>query len=242
MIPYYSALLVVLGIIRYSVYYGYFSLPIKYFISAGESLLLFADEIILYAIITTIYLTITFLTNDSLSEFELYGFATKKTFPKAANSATLEKRDSFDEFIVTILPFCFLPALLIYYISNNYLLTIASLGLLIFSAIITSLIIIQVWIEKQTGLKRNSHLLKLVSSACIAALLIALYSAIDAYYVQSGRYVGTTIITNKDSLVSTPHFYFIGKTDNYSIMYNDTLRSATIIPNSEIKKFVMHKK
>lgn len=51
---------------------------------------------------------------------------------------------------------------------------------------------------------------------------------------------GTSLITEKDTLVSDSSYYYVGKTRNYVFWYNSKDSAMTVIPMNGIKKIIIH--
>jgi len=75
-----------------------------------------------------------------------------------------------------------------------------------------------------------------------ALLLVSSLSFGEAITRNRGNYEGTIVTTKDLTYVSTLTFFYIGKTDNYTLMYDKEAEATTIIPNSEVTKIVISKK
>jgi hypothetical protein len=58
----------------------------------------------------------------------------------------------------------------------------------------------------------------------------------DIQETEKGKYVGTKVITEDSTYISTNNNYYIGQTSNYVFIFNKKQNQSTIIPVSNIKR------
>ena len=57
--------------------------------------------------------------------------------------------------------------------------------------------------------------------------------------VDKGKYLGTKVVTSDSTYTSDSFHFFIGKTENYFFIFNSREKEVTVIPNNEVKKFIL---
>lgn len=62
------------------------------------------------------------------------------------------------------------------------------------------------------------------------------YDLISKYHYS----FGTTLVTEKDTLVADSSYYYAGKTRNYVFWYNEKDSAMTVIPMNDVKKLIIH--
>ncbi len=234
LIQYFSAFLIAVGIIRHSIYYGYFHVSIEDFIGTGEFLLLFADDIFLNLVIWIVVVGLgSLFLHDTIGEWN---------YIKLQNDAKkkFKQRILSEEYLYNI--FLFIVFLVVFFFKKDYLTNVIFFFLLL--STLTPIIVREIKYKYDTlsDTPLDIGYLNLLQLTIFAGTFVAMQATLSAVKTANGRYIGTIIQTSDSTYVSDSTFFFIGKTDNYTLMYNKADNTSTIIPNGEIKKFVLKKK
>jgi len=232
-LPYYTALIIGFGVLRNYIYYSYFNVHIRHIFATSEFFLLFMDEVFLYLIAVTIpVLLFHFFTSNTIARWngEAFMEEARKTFLQRLRSST------------------YIIAIILIFVNVILVLTKSDYGSR-FIATVSALTIALPILVDEVKFKydliystpfRFTHLY-LIRLFIWTGTAIALFSYQDALKVDDGRYVGTVVHTKDAIYISTEDFFFIGKTDTYTLLHDKYSRRTTIIPNSEIIKLTLSK-
>ncbi len=220
-----------MGIIKETLYYANFNLPIHYFISLSEIGTLISSNVIFtvpYMILILLYI-----------EYRNY----KREKIKSSQIGNSEKKKKIVEvielcyFILLALTLLAVTAKMIFnlirsksYADDLYYLSV--IVLFIFSVI---LVVFQKFF---TQYYEAASIKRLGFATMIFLSLIFGSTSFEINETTQGRYTGTIIQTKDSSIyISTKTSYFIGKTDKYIFYFNSKDTSNSIIPVDDVIKF-----
>lgn len=211
-LPYFSGLIILLGLLRQMVYYIHFNIPIQNYIGVSELLLAWIDESFLF--FTNLIILIFYMRFLSVgSNFNLNRLG-KIIFPLFAIFL-------FYQFINLL-------------ISRQYYSSITFLIIIFVSLYPLAGWIINI-VLKKTPIKL-AYFQLIYFSICVILIFI-LVTRNTLKYVDDGKYIGTKIYTNDSTYVSDSTHFFIGKTENFYFIHNKDKKSTLVIPEREVSKF-----
>lgn len=208
-----TALIVVFGIIKQLLFYNNFSLPIKYYLSISELGLLIAEDLLVFAYASVVYVLARYMLSDQISAY-------------------LQKVNSrkYKGIYYTVMLLLTVVFFILMLFANEYYIKIvlqAIVGSLFFFAFLDS-----VFAKKQFTQSQDLFLL-LILLNCLIVFEVANVSS-EIKSVVSGKYKGTIIHTQNNTFISTDSVYYIGQTDKYIFMSGKKNR-ITVIPLAEVK-------
>jgi hypothetical protein len=235
-LPLLTGLLICLSLLKYIIFYDFFSIPITQYFQISEILLLFTDDLI--------YIFVLLVAPRLIGHFEAWVVEEKE-------STTIlppdEQQHSWNDYVKEFKK------------KRNTLLIMLSLGLLVvivlaitgnrfqrtgaFYSSVCILLIIGSGVWEKSLLEQNiRYQLRqylYYSMLFLFVVLIVIYRAVDqASSVDEGKFIGTTIRTKDSTYVSDSAHIYIGRTKEYTYIYNKPDKSSTILPNSEIERVV----
>ena len=238
--PLVTGLLISLGILKYIIFYKLFYIPITEYIQLSEILLLFTEDII--------YILLFLLLPRLVSHFEeLVNAEKQKIKMLQENNPEQAWRKQVAEFtksrnvLLIFLWLCFIAMIVSALYGGRFQRTQALYG----SACIIVGILTIYW--ERSLLKQNIgyHLRQYLYFLLLFAFLLFTVSTravSEAEQVHNGQLLGTTIITADSTYVSDSIHFYIGRTSQYTYIYNKQDKSSTILPNSEIKRISLKTK
>lgn len=237
-IPYLSVYIIIVGIIRSIIFYSYFNIRILDYIGLDEIILLFADDIIFTILFyITPFIIITYEMYPTLSVFEQNTQRKKSStqnFEKKLNRKTFEISNKNKIRILNLTALALTIA--IAYISKFYYFTF----IIFFNYWICYLVIL-ICLKFENHLS-NTHNFKLDKSikviiACSIAFIFMsnCLSALSASTNYIGFYNGSSITTNDTTFYTSDTIVYVGKTKDYSFLYNKNSNKSTVIKNDNIK-------
>ncbi len=238
LIPILSIYVMALALLKVYIYYNNFNIPIKYFMTISElTINIFEDLIYIFPPLVILY----FFTEKAEPKIDL-----TETKNKISDSLSLNfKNKNWKEIIRLLLKriwawiilICFLllfigfPLYLILF-GKNYTDKIGGF------AFLGGIIILFLLITKVERLITFLTIDGLILSTIIFLLtwffVIKILS--DIQNTENGKFVGTKVITEDSTYISTQDHYYIGQTSTYIFLFDKTLNKPTIIPASKIKR------
>ena len=213
-IPILAALIIVIGIIKLTLFYQNFSLPIKYFIGFSEIATTVADDLLFLLLIYAILKTIELVFRDVKPNFTLF--------------SSQDKLNLFYSVLFVIIN----VGLLIWgVLEKEYYRKIVNSAYSYFFLFLT---LMQTKFAKDF-FDKNKDFLFILYFFLLALLNIVNITSREIKAVIKGKYKGTTIVTNDTTYISTDTSYYIGQTEKYVFLYS-TSKHCVILPISTIKK------
>lgn len=238
LIPTFGVILILCGLIKIYTYYKYFHIFILPYLRASEVLILFMENLFGFLLVT---LFVTYISLDFYHEIEIDG----KGFQEALKTNALERLGYYLQEIwlgfialgLSILSF------FIYYKvrervkGHEFLL---SIPLFAFGYIFTPILpvltkeLVYQWYEYEVPILYIYFVFLILS-----LITFSVVSAInEAYKVQKHRYYLNTvfIFDDNESIISTEHIYYVGKTKDFLFYFNEKNKTPVIVPSIRLKK------
>lgn len=233
--PYITGFFLLLGILKQLFYYSLFDIPIRYFLEVSEVLMLFTEDI-LY--VSALILTIL-----------IFGATSSLVKPKSENikqsaepqSENIKQSDAKANFKFAMVMTSFLVAMFILMIivsSSRYERYWGYLGIAISVLVGATMVIHEIFFKRSESLYAPK-----LGIGITLFLLFILYTGRrlfdEAKSIEQGKYYGTIIVTKDSTYVVDSVNLFVGRTNNYSFMWNKITNTSTIIPNSEVSRMTL---
>lgn len=217
-IPIFTALIIVIGIIKLTIFYQNFSVPIKYFIGLSEIAITVAGDLLHILFIYAVLKAIQLIFINIKPNFTLF--------------SSTDKLNLFFSLLFVIINI----GLLIWgFLEKEYYRKIINSAWIYFFFLLT---VMQTKLVKEFFNKNREFSFALYLFALIL-FYITNMTAREIRSVTNGKYKGTTIVTSDTTYVSNDTSYYIGQTDKYLFLYN-TSKHCIILPVSEIKQLDVH--
>lgn len=237
-IPLITGIIIILGILKYVIFYKFFYIPITEYLQLSEILLLITDDII--------YIVLFFGLPRLLGHFEEL-VNNEKDIVSNSSDKKINYNNRVKEFrnnrkiIIVFLSICLIVIIALAFKGNRFDKSLAFYGSICIVAIIFCICWEMSLLRQNVRYELRLYLYFSMLSICI--LLIVCFRAVtEAERVYSGEYKGTTIVTSDSIYVSDSFHFYIGRTSQYKFIYNKTEKSSTIFPNSEIKRMILKTK
>lgn len=213
-IPILTALIIVIGIIKLTLFYHNFSVSIKYFIGFSEIATTIADDLLFLLLIYAALSTIELVFRDMKPNFTLF--------------SSQDKKNLFYSGLFVIINI----GLIIWGIlEKEYYRQIVNSAYSYFFFFLT---LMQTKFAKEY-FNKNKDFSFILYFFLLALLSVVNITSREIKSVVNGKYKGTTIVTNDTTYTSTDSSYYIGQTEKYVFVYS-TSKHCIIIPVSTIKK------
>jgi hypothetical protein len=219
LIPVLTVVVLVLGMLKQTLYYSKFDIPIRHYLGLTELGILISNDLLIILFVLVVIL-----------------IATLRDFPeKEKNLANIKKpiKTSLSFAIykyLMIAIFIWALSCILYFRNYDTTIWMSSFVILALPAVIMSIDRKFYYTYVNTPKK---HLIFICST--IVLFLIFVYTAGEITFVQQGKYTGTKIMTNDSTYISSKDSYYIGKTEKCVFFYNKKDRSTLIIPTETIK-------
>ena len=232
-----SVLIILFGVIRETMYYNSFNIPIRYFMELSEMGLVTLDylPILLLVIGITAFFSLLINTNFQHSTDKLIN-RTKGVLRKKILLFFKKQFSQIRTIVISLIGF-FMSVDIAMLIIHNFTITLNA-KLMLFLAM-TLIIPIFVFAFHQ-GLKRTNVNVILNIFFVLILLYFSTYKTLrDISNSNSGKYTGTRIYTDDTVYVSNDSSFYIGKTAKY-VFIHDVIKSVNaIIPTEKIKKIIL---
>lgn len=230
-LPIFTVAIVIIGIIKLTVYYNSFDIPIKYFLGISEIGLYVSEDLL----ILSLFIFIVFAANASDSLDVIFFKTTNKiTAPKEAKEMEIPNPNARTYFSIVFPLFMLTMTMGMTPTSARY----------IFVSVIILYFITLIYITPSiySRLKANkSFVITLLTLAIIGYESLAVRSEILGNY--KGVYNGTIIeLKDKPPFISNDSIFFIGKTSDYLFLYNKKDSTATILPTTSVEKIILKRR
>lgn len=222
-IPIIAPIIIALGIIKQIFYYHAFNIPILNFLEVGEVLILFMSDVLLL-LLFIVPSMIIFL----IADFQV----TKQTTFFGKSQTMLDLLFKFF-MLLGIVSFVYSIIMMIIYRNDYFEKTRFGL-ILVFSILLMYVYRLSLHAANETG--KKILLASVVFGFIVYQVLVNTNK--EARRAYNGRYIGTIIKTKDTVYISDSTTFYVGKTKEYSFLYNKKKNSAIIIPNGEIEKMI----
>lgn len=226
-IPQISILIILLGLIKQTLYYTNFKLPIKYYLGLSELGLLISEDLLL--ILSLFILLLLFLNILTLGQF-----TTPDPMPEGVKRSRIVEIFVGLFFVAIIITFYYnfkwatkFP-IKVFWVATSGLLLILSAYL--FFGKLRSLLL-------PTQEHHNIFLTVLLLS-----YFVVFNTVFEIIKTEHKKYKGTKIYTADSIYTSTDSNYFIGRTEKYVFIYNSKDTTTLILPSESITKMILKSK
>lgn len=243
-LPYVGTILIFLGALRQILYYSLFDFAILPYLELTEALTLFLNDFAIFAAMVISQNVIMFLFQPK-EEFESIGQGINETlkeriFLKRLLAYATNGINLIILSIVWLIGFPFWIWLSDKSWTLYFAFLLIPLGVLLFLTFIYEL-------RRQWFVKYEAYPKFIYTDLIKLSLILLFYTIMTAYSEHESvalkkKYIGTTVLTERDTLVSDNNFYFIGQTRNFIFFHNTIDTSTTVISRSDIKKFIIKRK
>lgn len=217
-LPYFSGLIILLGLLRQMIYYSYYHVEIQNYIGVSELLLAWMDEA---------WLFVFFVFNTTM----LFIFFSNQKYPKG-KYATVKLKNMENRMIKISSIATFLLTIILCFFSLYY-----------FAAGIITFFFLPFYSLAKRILKFYPVSLKAFQFIYFSIGVFVTFTLLTAgsiHGVNKGAYTGTKIYTKDSTYVSDSIHFYIGKTTNYYFIYNKDKKSTLVLPEREVSKFELH--
>jgi hypothetical protein len=211
-IPLYTALILIIGIIRLTLYYQNFSVPIKYYIGFSEIATSIADDLLLFLLFYGLLKGIEILVKDMR--------------PGLGSSMNEKTSHIFPIIMILGNTGLFVWNLL----EKEYYLRLVCLTLIYFLLFIS---ILGTKFAKEF-ISRNKDVAFILFFFILTLVNMVISTSSEIRRVSRGKFAATRIITNDSTYISNDTSYFIGQTEKYVFFYYAS-KHCLIIPTSTVK-------
>ena len=230
LLPLFTAVVIVLGLIKNIVYFDRYLIPIKYYMTISELPILIAGDL---------FLLIPFML------YLLFMIYASATVHKNLNPKLIElevKKPKIKKLLdgIGILVILFVIASLFYHFFSAS--TYAEIMVHLSSVILLIIGVLYLVFADRLKPYLTKGGDKIILIACIILFLFTKDIASEIEGVDNGKYKGTKIVTKDSTYISTDTAYFIGQTSNYIFFYNKKDKHSSIIPTSEVIKLELYSK
>ncbi|MCG2616960.1 hypothetical protein LZZ85_21870 [Terrimonas sp. NA20] len=226
--PYLGAGLLLMGMVRLCIFYGYFGVNIVQFIDLSEIVTSLLDIgvwfIIVLLSVLVGYLTLIVFTNSLRKK--------RAILPRIRSHDTVKRRYSFC--------FLFVGFIVLGLVDGR-----RSLEILFLCLVLVCLALVagtyEIWLMSlKKPFTANSYLFYvLLFGSCVAIVVTSAMHSIDAVRNQY-RYYGTAIeLDNNRRFVSDSTQYFIGKNSHYVFLYHSDTHVTEVVPMSAVKHLIL---
>lgn len=230
-LPLFTIAVVIIGIVKLTVYYNSFDIPIKYFLGLSEIGLYVSEDLLILSFL--VFIVFTGSASESLDSMFF-------KFPRNINTNTPQTKTAIanpnaSTYFSIVFPL-FMLIMTVGMTPKSARYIFISLVMLYF------IILIYFTPSIYSRLKANkSYFITLLILAIIGYESLAVRSEILGNY--DGVYNGTRIeIKDKPPFVSSDTMFFIGKTSDYVFLYNKKDSTATVLPTSSVEKIILKRK
>lgn len=224
-----TIVIIILGFIYQIIYYGFYKIPIKYFISVSEFGLLVSDEIL--RIIPFFVLSFG---------YHIFGKYVSEKYQRLKSFEENErhKKNTIAIFQLGNIGIIITLSLTLLFTSNE----ISRTKVLGFGMMYIPVAII-IFYTKAIVNNFSFYQYFLLFGLFYFIGNIIINTSNDVYYTNNGKYNGTFIHLKDDRCyTSNDTTFFIGKTDKYVFFHNKKDTSNIIIPTDDIKTFILKMK
>ena len=240
-LPLISVIVIGLGFVRLNSYYSYFGVRIIDYIQVTEILTSFLDSLMTFSMIIGGIVAYAFIGDVILSQKEKPTFNSLKKLlgikneTDKINELKQKRRDNFRAIFSAFILAAFSTLIASKESESD---EIFKIWLFVIGSILAYFLLI--FISAYVKVGRN---FKIIFSGALIFVIVYFTGKLDAvktklsfdkeYYVV--KYGDTAITTNK-------HLIYLGKTDKYFFIYNDSLNSYYTQPNETLKKITYVKR
>ena len=238
LIPLFSIYILTLALFKVYIYYNNFKIPIKYFINVSElTVNIFEDLLYIFPSLIIIYFLID-KTDPKFDPNEIKDRIKSLLNIKVKGKNLIETIKLFIKkcfrwvtLIYCLLLFLGVPLLMII-CKRNYSEKVA--GFIFLGCIIMLFILIA----------NNNKIIEMLTldGMILSSILLALTFAfaltvlIEIEKTENEKYIGTKVITEDSTYISTYNNYYIGQTSSYIFLFNKKQNNPTIINSSKVSR------
>jgi hypothetical protein len=234
-IPYLTGFVICMGIIKQIFFYHFFLIPIKNYLDVGEVLMLFTDDIILITLCTIPYLLYIFFRIARVKRQIAMNMPT--VMPISNRNMSLV---SFTLAWLCLLLIAGCICLLFWF--PSYFDKVDNTIKIFVGVFFLAYLFAQRYFAKlPSDAVEHFYLVTIVTMVTFAAI-VADRTVKEAKSIYNGKYIGTIIYAKDSTYTSDSSHFFVGRTNNYSFIFNRTERTSIILPNSEILKTLLKSK
>lgn len=214
-IPILVALIIIIGIVKLTLFYRNFSIPIKYFLGFSEITTAIADDLLYVLLAYCITICGKLAVEDLI---------------KTRSIDLKDNKDSLFSLLIIIITI----GLIIwrFFFENEYYNKIVIDAVSYFCLFS---VIMQIKFIKDFS-THNKEFIFFLYFFFTTLLGIVSITSFEIKSVINGKYKGTKIVTNDMTYVSSDTTYYIGQTEKYVFIYN-TSKHCLVLPISNVKQF-----
>lgn len=228
-----SIIVLIFSLLRCFFFYSSFNIPIKYFFNIQELTIQVSDSLIYITLIGVIGILIYgFLYTINSKRLEYFVYRRKRELQEI-NSRTDQaifnkKLIKTCAIVFTTIPIWLCLLYIKYPNSENRYAIIGSLIISLYLIFLISTPLLHKSIPKEV--KYSTLILVFYTS------LLLLNTAIEINQVRNGKYSGTNIFTSRDTINTNTSILFVGKTENFTFLYDKKSKKSKIISSQIIEK------
>jgi len=219
-IPLLTVLIIILGVVKLTLFYHNFSVPIKYFLGITEIAITIADDLLFFILIYVVIRAVEIVMKEIKPNFSLIPLFSSKDFSVYFTNSL---------FLIINL------AIIIWiFLEKEYHRKIVAYTYAHFFFLIT----VMQTKKAKDFFDNNKELRIILYFFAIGLVTVVTMASTEISWVANGKYKGTKITTNDTTYVSTDSSYYLGQTENYIFFYVDQ-NHYIAIPASTVKRLDM---
>lgn len=225
-LPIVSVIILVLGTLKQILYYLYFNVTIKFYLSLSEIGLIIADDLMIFSTFLFILFVIITLISHLLGDD-----AIDETGSNPYRRIVQKKESRLRIYLMSIMALGSITSSIIFLAKSDFAFFLMSITTVL---LVTSMYLFLY--NKKTAtipfIKENNILIR---SSMILLALVLYKTGTDINNTTNSYYKGTTIVTQDTTYISDNTSYFIGQTSNYAFVYSEKTKTTDVIPTKNIK-------
>ncbi|MBS1621420.1 MAG: hypothetical protein JST10_12565 [Bacteroidetes bacterium] len=218
LIPTLTGLVVILAIIKLTLFYQNFSVPIKYFIGISEIAITISDDLLMLSLYYAV-----------LKIFEILLLEHRYRF------AFLFQSDITRSVYDILLYVLNIAALILFFFETEFYRKIVDVALIFFLLFLNFMKTKYV----KRNFERNKDVVFILFYFAVTLFNVVLTTSNEIKSVMDGKYNGTKIVTDDTTYISSDSSYYIGQTNRFIFIY-DKSKFCTVLPISSIKRLEIH--
>lgn len=240
--PYISALLILIGYVKLSIYYDRFSIQIENYLSFSEVLILFVPDILFFAIMMFSVFFLSYVVRSKEKE-DQNDEQKNKIIDQSKLGKRIKEHYKFDKGTFWISLWCIALAVAVYFIDSEKFWDLI-FYLLIIPAFLLYIILLNEYKRKfmiDKGRQFDATINNLLLILFIFALnsIVSVSTDIQDVYKKSSHKI--TFVYNDETIETNSRIKYLGETEKYVFLYNNKEKKSTVYVKSKIDGFTIEK-
>ena len=248
LLPFITLTVIIVGLLKLILFYYFFNIPIQKFLDPSEALLIFTDDLFILLILVAVPHGFHFMATNVKAQVKEAKYEQMSNEDKAASlqsdlvslgRTTRKLKRVLNIFSIAMV---LIGCALLFIPNTSKSSKATGIGFLVYATVLYFDMRWTMMLRAHDMLEKMSNIL-FFFPVIVSLLWIVFYRSIaDAENVNNGKYIGTRITTADSTYISDSLHFYVGRTNNFTFIYNKADSSTAVLPNSEIKKFVLKSK